>query len=281
MSDLHHPDPSQQLSHHAYYQLVHTLTSLLPPPLADTPAALQTRNQAAIAKVAALLPVNADEADLAAHCIAARAQAEDVLRLLRCHAGDIQIVMRLNAQFALMERTAVSIRNQLLRVQTARHKRDADGAAANTDEWTGHIAASRMQDALARTAPPAVLAEAPSMPAQSGEPPPAPEPASAPVAHPPLPLVLTALDAAPPPQAAAPPQGRRAPTVAQAEDPPRDLAAEVEYYANIYSDRARAIRQYGGLPPNCDFGPPDEELVHAIATGTTPALRALDTQAAA
>ena len=63
--------------------------------------------------MAALLPVNANEADLAAQwvaaqwvaaqwvaakCIAARAQAEEMLQLLRQHAGDIDLVMRLNAR---------------------------------------------------------------------------------------------------------------------------------------------------------------------------------------
>jgi hypothetical protein len=66
-----HPaiDPPSPL----YYHLVYTLTDLLPPPLDDSPEALRARNHAAIAKVAALLPVNANEADLAAQCIAARA----------------------------------------------------------------------------------------------------------------------------------------------------------------------------------------------------------------
>jgi hypothetical protein len=71
------------LSTDLYYQLVYTLTDLLPPPLDDTPEALRARNHAAIAKVAALLPVNANEADLAAQCIAARAQAPR-LRQRRC-----------------------------------------------------------------------------------------------------------------------------------------------------------------------------------------------------
>jgi hypothetical protein len=78
------PHPAINLSTHLYYQLVYTLTDLLPPPLDGSPEALCTRNYAAIAKVAALLPVNANEADLApsfarsvAQCIAARAQAED------------------------------------------------------------------------------------------------------------------------------------------------------------------------------------------------------------
>ena len=42
---------------------MHTLTDLLPPPLDDTQEALRTRDHAAIPKVAALPPVNADEAD--------------------------------------------------------------------------------------------------------------------------------------------------------------------------------------------------------------------------
>src|ERR1700723_1017347 len=92
------PHPAIDLATHLYYQLVYTLTGLLPPPIDDTSEALRTRNHAAIAKVAALLPVNANEADLAAQCIAARAQAEDILRLLRQNAGDILLVMRLDAQ---------------------------------------------------------------------------------------------------------------------------------------------------------------------------------------
>ena len=81
--------PAIDLSTELYYQLVYTLTDLLPPPLDDTPEALHVRIRAAIAKVAALLPVNANEADLAAQCIAARAQAEEMLRLIRQHANDI------------------------------------------------------------------------------------------------------------------------------------------------------------------------------------------------
>ena len=53
------PHPAIDLGPPLYHQLVYTLTGLLPPPLDDTPEALHTRNHAAIAKVAALLPVNA------------------------------------------------------------------------------------------------------------------------------------------------------------------------------------------------------------------------------
>jgi hypothetical protein len=89
----------------------------LPPPLDDTPAALRTRNLAAIAKVAALLPVNANEADLAAQCIAARGQADEMLRLISQNADDIGLVMRLNAQYGSMVRTSLSVHARLMRVQ--------------------------------------------------------------------------------------------------------------------------------------------------------------------
>src|SRR5450432_4427897 len=137
-----HPDPN--LSTRLYYQLVYTLTDLLPPPFDDTAEALYTRNHAAIAKVAALLPVNANEADLAAQCIAARAQAEDLLRLLRRHADDIGLVMRLNAQYGSMVRTSLSVHGRLMRVQALRQKREAIDGAANQDAWALHVAERSM-----------------------------------------------------------------------------------------------------------------------------------------
>jgi hypothetical protein len=56
------PHPANDLPTHLYYQLVYTPTDLLPPPLDDTPEGPRAKNHAAIAKVGALLPVNANEA---------------------------------------------------------------------------------------------------------------------------------------------------------------------------------------------------------------------------
>jgi hypothetical protein len=142
------PHPTIDLSTHLYYLLVYTLTDLLPPPLDDTPEARHTRNHAAIAKVAALLPVNANEADLAAQCIAARAQAEEMLRLLRQHAGDIGLVMRLNAQYGSMVRTSLAVHGRLMRVQALRHKREAIDGAANQDAWVLHVAERSMLEVV-------------------------------------------------------------------------------------------------------------------------------------
>jgi hypothetical protein len=173
METLPPPHPDPDLSTRLYYQLVYTLTDLLPPPLDDTPAGLRARNHAAIAKVAALLPVNANEADLAAQCIAARAQADEMLRLLRQHAGDIGLVMRLNAQYGSMVRTSLSVHARLMRVQALRHKRETIDGAANDDAWALHIAersmlrvvdpaAGRVEVARPKVAPAAAPVAAPA-----------------------------------------------------------------------------------------------------------------------
>src|SRR5450432_4444628 len=138
------PHPAIDLATPLYYQLVYTFTDLLPPPLDDTQEALHTRNLAAIAKVAALLPVNANEADLAAQCVAARAQAEEMLRLLREHAGDIGLVIRLNAQYGSMVRTSLSVHGRLMRVQALRQKREAIDGAANDYARALHVAERSM-----------------------------------------------------------------------------------------------------------------------------------------
>src|SRR5712671_5051088 len=138
------PHPAIDLPSPLYYQLVYTLTDLLPPPLDDSSEALHDRNHAAIARVAALLPVNANEADLAAQSIAARAQAEEMLRLLRQHAGDIGLVLRLNAQYGSMVRTSLSVHGRLMRVQALRRKRETIDGAVNQDAWALHVAEQSM-----------------------------------------------------------------------------------------------------------------------------------------
>ena len=66
------------------------------------------------------------------------------------------------------------------------------------------------------------------------------------------------------------------PSPAQPEAPqPADLT-EAEQYAAIYPDRAAMIRAHGGLPNRVDFGPPEPDIVHALVTGTSPILQALD-----
>ena len=144
----HRPNPLIDLPAQAYRHLIHTLIPLLPPPITDTPEATLARNHAAIARIAALAPVNANEAEIAAQCIAARAQAEDVMRLIRLHADDIRLVIKLNAQYATMVRTSLSAHGHLLRQQQQRSKREATQSLADNDEWAIHIAGTTMLHAL-------------------------------------------------------------------------------------------------------------------------------------
>ena len=154
METLPPPRPAVDLTAQLYYQLVYTLTDLLPPPLDASSEALHARNHAAIAKVAALLPVNANEIDLAAQCIAARTQAEEMLRLVRQNADDIGLVMRLNAQYGSMVRTSLSAHACLMRVQAVRQKREAIEGAASQDAWTLHVAERSMVKVLDPNAEP-------------------------------------------------------------------------------------------------------------------------------
>jgi hypothetical protein len=92
-------------------------------------------------------------------------------------------------------------------------------------------------------------------------------------------LGRTALGRTPPAPIAEPPPAMATPVEEPAPQP--DPAAEAEQYAIIYPRRAALIRSLGGLPDRPDFGPPAPALVHAIVTGTSPTLRALDRPGAA
>jgi hypothetical protein len=94
-------------------------------------------------------------------------------------------------------------------------------------------------------------------------------------------LMADALGRNPPAPMAEPPPPPSAPTPPEEAWPQPDPLAEADEYAIIYPRRAALIRSLGGLPPRCDFGPPEPELVQAIVTGISPTLRALDAPAGA
>jgi hypothetical protein len=234
-------DPTLRLTRDAYYIATHTLRSMLPAPEDNSPEATARRDHAAIVQVAAMLPANADEAFLAAQCVGARLYGAGCLR--QAHefdaARDQAWARKCGAQGLSSLRESRQARSLLARLQAAREKREQDPAATDRAAWSEHCTLGLMADALA--GPP------PTDPVVVAEPPP--------VVEPPTPQ--------PPADGA----------------PVRDLAAEAEMYAIIYPRRARLIRAHGRLPDSIDFGPPDPELVPFIATGTTPALHALDAEA--
>ncbi len=171
------PDPTLRLPGDTSYQIVHTLRGLLPPPVTDTPEDLARRDNAAIARIASLLPGNADEANIAACYVAADAYAMDLLRLARESRGDPTFFLKCTTRATGMMREARAARSALTRVQAERRERDADSAAADRAAWAEHCAIGLMMDALGE-APPAVTAESPP-----------------PTAHPPAPDDEPATDA--------------------------------------------------------------------------------------
>src|SRR5438105_3887030 len=117
----------------AYYHLIRTLCLTLPPPPGAEPGPkdFAGRNHAAVARVAALVPANAAEADLAALFVAASEQWKDCLRLAQQPETTPQMAAKCRAQALSMMREAKSALRLLLRLQEARQKRDADNAACD------------------------------------------------------------------------------------------------------------------------------------------------------
>jgi hypothetical protein len=235
-------DPTALLLRDAYYQLIHTLRASLPPPVTDTPEDVARRDNAVIAQVACLLPLNADQANLAAQYVAANAGVLDCLRLAQEHRGDPKFFLKCNALATGMMRQARAIRTLLLRVQAKRRKLEADSAAANGAAWTEHSAIGLMTDALG-VVEPAAMAEPPQPP----PPPPQPQ-AEAPVSDP----------------------------IAEAERYAvlyPQLAARIRALSRL-SGTVTAR-------PDPAIGPPSAELTQASIAGNRPALRAPDAKAAA
>jgi hypothetical protein len=234
-------DLTLQLPRDTYWLVVHTLHKSLPPPPSDHPEALARRHRAAIAEVASMLPGNAEEASLAAQYVATKAYAVHCLQAAREHPGDFMCLLKCTAQAARMTREERGLRTLLQRLQAERRKRETDPVATNSAAWVEHCAIglmAREMDLPPPAAPP--LDEQPL-----DEPPDAPP------------------DAAVDDDAA--------------DQAPADaVTSEADLYAIMHPRRAARIRALGGLPQPCDFGPPSPELVHAIVTGTSPTLLALD-----
>src|SRR5713101_3852306 len=137
MSAIAPPDHlHDRLPADAYYHLVRTLCLTLPPPPSDSPDALAQRNHAAITRIAALIPANAAEADLAALFVAASEQWKDCLRLAQLPETTPQMAPKCRAQAVSMMRQAQSALRLLLKLQAARGKREANSAACNRGAWT-------------------------------------------------------------------------------------------------------------------------------------------------
>lgn len=283
------PDSLLVLPRHIYADLVQSLVTLLPPPVNNTPEGRRDRNLAAIVKIADQHPVNAYEADLAARYVINSAQSEDVMRQIRALDGDMKTYVRLHSLYNGLLRMALSADHHLRRAQAMRHAREANPTTASQDEWTHHIAQSEMLRVLDRLEPPPDPPQALLAPPAPDPAPPQPEVANVrqPSVEPPRVVPApAALPSVPAPARFAPAQAAPARQVAARrtpqrswpdhDEPARNLAADADHYAVLYPRRAWLIRRHGGLPPGCDFGPPDDALLAAIVSGTSRIFRDLD-----
>ncbi len=252
------PGVALQLPPDAYHHLIRTLRLTLPPPLGDSPDDLVRRDHAAVARIAALAPANAAEAEMAAQFVAASEQWKDCLRLAQEPATTPQWAAKCRAQAISMMRQANSALRLVLRMQEARRKLEADHAARDRAAWAEHCALALMAEALGH-------------PAKSGD------FAGCPLATPPAPAPpATAEPLVPEPE---PSEAR--PSEAPAEPAPAeagvDLVAAAERYAARYPERAAAIRRTRRLPSDVRYFVPSEAaLASALIAAHTPALAALD-----
>jgi hypothetical protein len=131
-----------------YYQVVHDLHAMLPRPPDEPPEHYERRYRSAIAHVAALRPTNADEANIAAHYVAAGARATEYERLAEQNATYPDAMFRLERQAVSLMRESRGYRSLLLRVQAARHKREANEKTYEQDMWSEYCAHELMTEAL-------------------------------------------------------------------------------------------------------------------------------------
>ena len=242
------PDPALQLQRDIHLQVVDLFRTALPGRPDDTPDAIVCRERNAIAEVAAMLPANAHEAALAARSVAAGAHADDAMREVQLHPGDMKVIHQLRNQAASMMRQSRGLVSLLVRVQTERRKREAKDPAREADAWTEYSVRSLLTEA------------------HESLPPPAPRPAR-------------------PPAAAPPERSRYAPPEPDPSLSPEE-AAKVERhallrrqasrYAVLHTARVKEIRQLKGLPENCDYEPPEPDLLDAIINGNSSNLRWAD-----
>ena len=156
-------DLIEQLPKAVYRSIIADIHALIPPPFLTDPELIAERVRAAIEEIATMVPVNADEANIALRVVIAEAHAKECTRHARMYFNDTALLLKCEAQANHCQRTANAARALLLRVQSARHKREANRTTCDQDAWTIHATESYLlrADGHGVTEPP---------------PPPAPEP---------------------------------------------------------------------------------------------------------
>jgi hypothetical protein len=129
-------DPFQQLPKAVYRTIIADLYADIPPPHLTDPELIAERVHAAMAEIASMCPVNAEEATTAARVVIADAQARECIHDARALPNDPTPAMKCHAQANHYMRTANAARSLLLRVQAVRRKRETVQATCEQDAWT-------------------------------------------------------------------------------------------------------------------------------------------------
>ena len=235
------PVPHHRLAADLFRFAVFKLHNDVPPPDTKDPELIAQFVNAGIAQIASMVPANAEEIVIAVRILNADAQASDCIRHARSLSNDPTPAMECHAHANHYMRTANAARSLLLRVQSARRKREAVPAFCTSDDWTIHATEGLLAAAAAGDDP----TSWPGL-TRPPEPPPPPPPAE------------------PPPPAA---------SDADAKFASYD---EAEQYALIYPNRAAEIRAHGGVPPTARYGPPDAQLVAQLIASASPVLQQID-----
>jgi hypothetical protein len=142
------PEFAHLLTRDAFHQTMLILRGSLPPPILDEPANWARRDRAAMAAVAALLPINAAEGGLAAEYVAACAWVMDCLQLAGEHKREPDVALKCRAQaISLMRESKGSLR-ALQKQEALRQATDKDENAAGLAAWIEHAAMTMMAAAL-------------------------------------------------------------------------------------------------------------------------------------
>lgn len=133
----------------AYYCLVYSLREILPTPQNTSPQHLARRDNALIARLAALRPATPVEAEIAADYIAASEHSRACLRAAVAPDTKPEWALKHRAQANAMSRQAYAALTRLERMQQERRKLEQDPAAITRETWTEHCVIGLISDAFA------------------------------------------------------------------------------------------------------------------------------------
>jgi hypothetical protein len=133
----------------AYYYLVYSLRDVLPTSANSSPEHLARRDNAIIARIAALRPANPIEAEIAADYIITTEHSRECLRIAVAPETSPQWAMRCRAQSNAMRRQAYGALSRLERMQKERRKLEKDPEACDRETWTEHCVIGLITDAFA------------------------------------------------------------------------------------------------------------------------------------